>query len=387
MSEAIEGSPSHQPGDSAGRRTIVHFSTAYTWRGGEQQALWLADGLRTRGYPTVIIAPPVSPLAERGRAAGLEVKEIDCRGEYDLSAVWRVARLLRHRRAAAVHAHDGHAVTIAALAGRLAGAKRVCTRRVDFPLRGLWKYRWGMERVICISEAVKRVCTTCGLEEEKMRVVRSGIDFTRLAEPPAATIENLRAEIAAHKAKGKARPLIVLNLASLVDHKGQRWLLEAMSTVLAHLPQTVLAIAGEGELADDLAHRCKVLGIENDVRFLGFREDAPALIHACDLFVMSSHLEGLCTSAMDAMAAGKAVVVTSAGGLPELVENEKTGIVVPPRDAEALAAGMLRVLEDRKLRNHLGRQAQLHAHKHFGREKMVEGTLRVYEELGIAAFP
>jgi glycosyltransferase involved in cell wall biosynthesis len=119
------------------------------------------------------------------------------------------------------------------------------------------------------------------------------------------------------------------------------------------------------------------------VRFLGFREDVPELLHACDLFAMSSHLEGLCTSVMDAMAAGKAVVVAAAGGLPELVEDGKTGLVVPPKNPEALAKGLLDLLEDRKKREHFGRQAQAHAQKKFGRNAMVEANLAVYREMRV----
>jgi len=360
----------------SGPTTILHLSTAATWRGGEQQAASLMAGLAAHGLTSVLAAPPAAPLARRAAAQGIRVEALQSRGEWDLLAAWRLARMVRATGAALVHAHDAHGVSLGGRAARWGGGVPcICTRRVDFPIRSPGKYR-RLARVICISEATRRVCLEAGLAEERLPVVMSGIDLERV-RAAAGNSEALRAELA----PAKKKPLLLLNVASLTDHKGQRYLLEAMPAVVAKLPQTVLVIAGTGELEGALKQQANLLALDEDVVFAGFREDVPALLHACDLFVMASHLEGLCTSVMDAMAAGKAVVATRAGGLPELVEDGRTGLLVPPRDAQALSAAILDLLADRKKRERFGAAAREVAAKRFGHERMVEGTVRVYREL------
>ncbi len=358
---------------------ILHLSTASTWRGGEQQALYLVAGLQARGIDNLVVTQPEAPLAERVRTTGARVIELRCRGEWDLLARWKLARLMKREAAVLLHAHDAHGATVGGAAARRAGRPAVCTRRVDFEVRSVKKYA-RLDRVICISEAIRTVCRDAGVPEDRLRLVPSGIDLARIREGPEET-----AAVRQEFAPDKKKPLLLLNVASLTDHKGQRYLLEAMPAVLARLPQTQLVIVGTGELEGPLRHQANLLAIDEDVTFAGFREDVPTLLKACDLFVMASHLEGLCTSVMDAMAAGKAVVATAAGGLPELVEDGRTGLVVPVRDPDALAAGLLDLLTDRKKRERFAKAAGEVAAKRFDKERMIDGTLAVYREL--AAVP
>lgn len=333
-------------------------------------------GLRERGHTATLVTQPDSPLAEKAAAEGIAVETIRMRGEWDLAAAWKLIWLTRRLKPDFVHAHDGHAVSMAGLAAAWGGgARAICTRRVDFAINSARKYA-RMTRVICISEAIKLVCIAGGIPEEKLQVVKSGIDLSRVIDAKA-DVNALRSEFAPEKKK----PLLLLNVASLTDHKGQTYLLDAMPTVVARLPQVQLVIVGTGELERELKHKVNILALENDVVFAGFREDVPALLKACDAFVMSSHLEGLCTSVMDAMAAGKAVVATSAGGIPELVEDGKTGQLVPPCEPDALAEKLLAVLLDRKQREHLGRNGAAKATREFSYSLMVEGTLAVYQDI------
>lgn len=360
---------------------VAHLSTAVSWRGGEQQAMYLARGLSNHNVESIIFAQPESAMAARAREAGVDVEEVRSRAEYDPVAVWKLAGLFRKRNVTLVHAHDAHAVTLAAFAGRLAGVRRICTRRVDFPLNSKWKYRWGMNHVICISEAIRSVCIDAGVPSEMLTVVPSGIDLQRIRSV-SPDIEEFRNEFAPDM---KKRPLLLLNVASLTDHKGQKYLLEAMPAVLAAVPQTVLVIVGEGELKGALMRQANSLALDEHCVFAGFREDVPELLNACDLFVMSSHLEGLCTSVMDAMAAGRAVVSCRAGGLPELIEDGKTGLLVPPKDPKALGDALIDLLSNRKKRERFGRAAYEVARKQFDSKSMVEGTLSVYKDVSKGA--
>ncbi len=360
------------------RHTIVHLSTATTWRGGEQQALYLARGLQQCDVPTLVVAQPESPMRQRCAEAGLRAETLRMRGEWDILAAWQLSRLLKRERAILVHAHDAHGVSLAARAGRWAGCKRICTRRVDFKLNSARKYR-RLDHVICISRAILDICAEAGVPREMMSIVPSGIDLDRIRNDKTDT-KTVRRELGEEKEKR----LIVLNVASLTDHKGQKYLVEAMPDILMKVPQALFVIVGAGELEQELKIQARQLALDTDVLvFTGFRDDVPGLLRACDLFVMSSHLEGLCTSVMDAMAAGKAVVATDAGGLPEIVAHEQTGLIIPAKSPQALVEAVVTLLKERKRRLKLGEAGARKALSEFGFERMVEKTRTIYEQLAI----
>jgi len=352
---------------------ILHLSTARSWRGGEHQALLLATGLARRGHEELVACPPASPLAERARADGLEVAPLTAHGELDLLAAWRLARLVRRFRADVVHAHDAHAAATAALAGFLARrAKLVVARRVDFALRSLWKYHRAA-RVIAISEGVRRALAESGLETARVAVVHSGVDPERFAGRPSREAARAALDLApdAH---------VAAHVAALVDHKDQRTLLAAWARVAAERPGARLLVAGAGELELELRAQAESLDIKGSVRFLGWVENVGAVLAAADAFVLSSKLEGLCTSLLDAMACSLPVAATRAGGVGEIVTRE-TGRLVAVGDAPALAGAVLGLFADPDARARMGEAGRARVLDEFTAERMVERTLAVYREL------
>jgi glycosyltransferase involved in cell wall biosynthesis len=174
---------------------------------------------------------------------------------------------------------------------------------------------------------------------------------------------------------------LVGNVAHLADHKGQRYLVEAIPRVLLECPRTRFVIVGEGELEEELKSLAASLGLGDRLTFTGFRTDVPAILDALDLFVMSSHLEGLGTIVLDAMAAGKPVVATRAGGIPEIIEDGRSGLLVPARDPAALAAAVVDVLRHPDLGASLAHEGRQRVLRHYTADAMVEGNLAVYREL------
>ncbi|MEK6629202.1 MAG: glycosyltransferase, partial [Acidobacteriota bacterium] len=171
---------------------------------------------------------------------------------------------------------------------------------------------------------------------------------------------------------------VVGNIAALVPHKGQRYLVDAASVVVRAVRETQILIFGEGELRHALTRQIKDLGLEHNVRLIGFRPDVISLLKSLDVFVMSSTSEGLGTSILDAMAASRVVVATTAGGIPEIVEHEVTGLLVAAQRAAPLAEAIIRLLENPDERARMGHCGLARVRERFTADQMVDATLAVY---------
>jgi glycosyltransferase involved in cell wall biosynthesis len=170
-------------------------------------------------------------------------------------------------------------------------------------------------------------------------------------------------------------------VAALVPHKGQRHLIEAAHLVIHEIPDTRLVILGEGELREQLERQIREHHLEKHVLLPGFRTDVIGCIKGFDVFAMSSVTEGLGTSLLDAMACGKPIVATSAGGIPEVVVNGETGVLPPPRDHPAWARAIADLLKDERLRARMGQAGLARVRQHFTVERMVAGTAAIYDRV------
>ncbi|HYT75504.1 MAG TPA: glycosyltransferase family 4 protein [Vicinamibacterales bacterium] len=377
----------------------LHIDTARTWRGGQNQVLLTVLGLRALGHRSMLVAHAAGELRQRAQE-GLELIPLAPKMEMDLSAAWRLSRLIKQLRPDIVHAHDPHGVAMAALAlsmstggsrpfdklrvassrveGRSAPANPplVAARRVDFHMKdnalSRWKYRQ-VDCFICASEAIRRMVVADGVPEARAVTVHEGIDVGHVEAAPAA---DLHAELwLPHHAP------IVGNVAALVPHKGQRHLIEAAAIVVTRVPDARFVIAGEGDLRAALERQIKDHHLEKHVFLAGFRPDVLSVHKAFDVFVMSSLTEGLGTSLLDAMACAKPVVGTTAGGIPEVIVDGTTGLLVPPRDHEAMAGAIVRLLSDDGMRRAMGAAGHARVRERFSAERMVEDTLLVYERV------
>jgi glycosyltransferase involved in cell wall biosynthesis len=351
---------------------IVHVDSARGWRGGQNQVLLTARGMERRGHEVIVACRARSALRDRARAAGLDVQEIAFGGDFVPGPVLALRSLARRVRADVVHVHDPHAAAAALWLGS-APTRLIASRRVDFGLRGplsRWKYA-RCRRVIAVSQAVARVLERDGLPAARVRVVYEGVPD----RAPARGGED------ALRALGvPAGVPVVGNVAALTAHKDHATLLAAAARVLARIPEARFVIVGQGELEGPLRAQARALGVEGRVLFAGFRADVDCLLPAFDVFCLSSHMEGLGTSLLDAMCYGRAVVGTAAGGIPEAVEDGVTGRVVPPRQPEALAAALTEVLVDRARREAMGKAGRARFLARFTADRMVDATLAVYAE-------
>lgn len=354
----------------------LHIDEQTGWRGGEQQASYLMRGLAARGHRVVIAGRHGSPFLTSDHGAHDAPRlALPFRGEVDPVTVLGLAGAIKAHAIDIIHAHTSHAHTYACLARMIARRGHVVvSRRVDFvPKRHLvnrWKYR-APNRIVAISECIGRVLLDWGVEPERLRVVRSGVDPARFDVPPLS-----REELGIPPGV----PLLG-NLAALVGHKDHATLLNAMPAVLRELPDLRLVILGEGKLRPELEAQIARLSIGHRVMLLGYRKDAPRVLRALDVFVMSSKEEGLGTATVEALMCRKPLVATAGGGIPEIIRDGDTGLLVPVGDSAALAAAIVRVFRDSALAEAIAARGYDFATKECTADAMVEGNLRVYEEL------
>ena len=357
----------------------LHIDTARTWRGGQNQVLLTTLGLRHRGHRAVLVAHPAGELARRA-SEGHDLIRLAPAHEVDFAAAFRLSRVIREYAPDIIHAHDPHAVSMAAMAlSTLPAAKSpalAIARRVDFHLKrnafSRWKYKQ-VDAAICSSDAIRRMVIEDGVDEAHAFTVYEGVQVEAIAaQPPADVHRELWLPAGAP---------VVGNIAALVAHKGQRFLVEAATAIVRARPDTQILIFGEGELRPALQRQIKSLGLDHHVKLVGFRPDILSLLCGLDVFVMSSLTEGLGTSILDAMAASRPVVATTAGGIPETVVDGVTGLLVPPGHAAPLAEAVIALLGDPARRQAMGAAGLARVREHFTVDRMVDATLAVYESV------
>lgn len=357
--------------------SIVHISTEKGWRGGEQQVRLLTDGLLARGHRCTVLTPPDSALY-KDRALLNMARPLKRRfGEFDPFAVRSLAGIAREVKADILHAQTSHAHALALPVSRMLGVPLVVSRRVDFPVGGNWlsrrKYLVPDIHYIAISEAVKQVLIESGIQPYQVSVVYSGVDPDRF-EQRGETRDAAEAE---RWGASQGVPLLV-NVAALTDHKDQFTLIHAASLLRDRGVSFRLMIAGSGELEQQLREQQQEARLQEHVHFAGYVQDVGSLLRAADIFVMSSHMEGLCTSILDAMSVGVPVVATEAGGIPEIVKHGKNGLLSRPRDAAGLADNIQKLLADQPLQQQFHLEGRRTVLSRFTNDSMVEGTLEAY---------
>jgi glycosyltransferase involved in cell wall biosynthesis len=363
----------------------IFFYTDSRVLGGAENAMFMLLGSLDRGEwePTLLLedAPEVEPMAERAAALGVPVRRIPPLplGLVGARRVPGLVRLLRRERPAVFHAHMsspvackwGLAAAVLARVPAVLGTVQVGAYEPDrssyLQLRQLARR---VDRYLAVSrEIADELVGRLGWPAEKVEVVYNAVDADRAAVPaPPGLREQLGGS--------ETRPL-VLTPARLNAQKGHDTLLEA----IAEVPEALFLLAGDGPERERLEARAAELGLGERVRFLGRREDVPQLLAACDVFALPSLYEGSSLAVLEAMAAGIPVVSSAIGGTEELIDDGRSGLLVPPGDAPALAAALRRVLGDRQLREELAARARERVDSGLRREQNAERVAAVYREL------
>jgi glycosyltransferase involved in cell wall biosynthesis len=355
----------------------VHVDSAHEWRGSQSQVLLTALEMSARGHAVTVVCQAGGGLFGRAQASGLEVRPIVFGGDLKPGAILGLRGVLRETKPDVVHVHDPHATAAGVIAVRTLGRRRprlVASRRVTLPLRGpLSRMKFmACDRVLAVSQAVARGLVADGLPAARLRLVHDGVPD----RVPGSDGLDLSGELGL-----PAGARVIGNVAALTEHKDHHTLLRAMPRVLQEVPEALLVIVGEGPLRARLESEARSRGLRSRCVFTGFRSDVDRWMARFSLFSLTSRVEGLGTTLLDAMCFSRAVVATATGGIQEAVRHGETGLLVPVGDSGALARALVDLLRDEKRRDRMGEAGRRLFESRFTAGRMVEETLRVYDDL------
>lgn len=364
---------------------VLHVTESRSWSGGTVQLWNLCRGLTAAGHRAALFCPPDGELVKHAADGSVRLETCAMREDYDLPAAWRLARLIREFQPDIVHAHHPRAHAISLLASLFAPVRRlVVSRRVSFKLKK-WnifsqlKYRSGrIKMYVAVSDDIRRVLVAGGVAPEKVQVIYSGVDVKKFApRPPDETVR---------RSLGCPPGVpVVGNLTHYSWWKGQSFFLEAARKVLDAGVRAHFLLVGKDTEGGDALNRVHALGIDDQVTLAGFRTDMPEILSTLSASVVSSLAgEGFSGVLRESMCMGIPVVATAVGGNGELVKNEKTGLIVPPADADALAAAIGRLLTEPESAQRMAREARTNVVENYSIDNMVAKTMRLYERLVFA---
>ena len=358
--------------------SLAHVTGETGFSGGEVQVFLLLEGLRKRGHTSVLLCPEGSRSGEQAARRGIEVRAIPTGNGWSLRGIFRVRRELRACRPDLVHLHTGRANWLGGLAAWSLGLPALTTRRMDRPVkrdvRTRFMYSRVVRRAVAISDAVRARLIEGGVPAAMIRVIPSAVDPEARFPQLGRTATRAQAALASDAA-------LLLVVAALYPRKGVDVLLDALAKLADDGLRPALWIAGDGPARGALEKQSRELGLDHQVRFLGERGDVADLLAACDVFILPSRSEGLGVAALEAMAAGRAVVAARVGGLAEAVIDERTGLLVPPGDPSALAGALARLLRDPALRARLADAGPARVDANFRADRLVAAYEDLYFEL------
>lgn len=388
--------------------TILHICYPVKLYGAEQSLLLLVEGLARKGYCSVVVVPHSGPLVERLEALNVPVVYVPLRpwltnyhtgikrklyNLYHLPFLFRATlaliKIIRHYQVDLVHTVNS-VVFDGALAAAVAGVPHVWHIREAIEPGGFLKFSFGLKvarslmklfsgRVIVISKAIGHFYLNTSNDANKIRIIYNGIDLSLIDDnsDPKDIRQILGIPLTAK---------VVGMVGQMRSWKRQEDFLRAAAMIKQFVPDTFFLVAGGDPDAPDeytrsMRRLSAELGLEEQIKWLGFHDKIGQIFKAMDLFVLPSETEAFGRVIIEAMALSKPVVATTVGGIPEIVVDGVTGLLVPPRSPEKLAEAIIKILKDPHLSATMGQAGRQRVEQNFTVEKYIDNVIAVYQEL------
>lgn len=352
---------------------ILHVDSGNEWRGGQQQLVYLSEFLNNKNIANGVVCRAGSPLHAYLKKTGTATFPWQPKGDWEAANYWKLKKIVETYAPDIIHAHDARSILFALWSGRQCRKKVIAHRRVDFPvsrLSILLKYKH-LDKIIAVSEKIKSLLLEQGMAADKVTVIYDGIDLSRFGAVNDKT--KMRSTLGIPLAA-----FHVGNVGSLVDHKGQIYLIEAAAKLIPDFPDLYFTIAGAGELREKLQKRIRELRIAEHFLLAGFISTIPSYLSSLDMYVQPSKLEGLGSAIIEAMACGLPVIAADSGGIPEIVRH--FGILFKARDPFSLAAAISELLCSRQRQTELARLSLLRSQT-FDFRNTNSAVITIYQEL------
>jgi glycosyltransferase involved in cell wall biosynthesis len=365
---------------------LAELAGSASYGGGERYLEVLFDRLDRKRFTPFLICPESGPFVEKMTVRGIPTAVVDLAPLFNPFALMRLTRVLKRNHVTILQTHGARANVYGCLAAWLAGVPCVVStvhnsiRDYDVSFVKRWIYRrllrltlpWA-DRVICVSEALALdVLNDCPAAASLIRTVWNGVD--RVWFSALGNRDKIRREWCVGEGP------VLLTVARLANEKGHRFLIQALPGLLTEWPSLVCLFVGEGDSREALVDLARQNGVDQSCRFVGARNDVVDWYAAADMVVLPSLSEGFPFVLLEALAMSRPVVATNVNGVPEIIRDGSTGVLVPPRNPKALEAALRTLLRDPCLAARLGRTGQQAVSIHFTAEKMVQNTVKVIEE-------
>ena len=361
---------------------ILHTESSMELGGQEFRVLSEACGMRDRGHFVVLAVPSGSQIEIRARQQGLLVEAVNMNRVRWLWLIWVFLKIVSKHKINVVSTHGSIDSWTASIAGRVSKRKPliVRTRHKSTPISNTMRHQWLYAKlpdvVVTTGEIVRRnVITQLRLPEQGVVSIPSGVDIQKFQAMHQDHIEF-------SQISREPGDCVIGTVSFLREYKGLLYFLRAANLVRAKFPHVKFVIVGDGPEYDFLKEESKKLGLANHLTMTGFREDVADLLSEMDIFVLSStEAEGLPQALTQAMAMRKAVIATNVGSVAEVVDDQKTGLLVAPRNIEELVEAMSALVLHQEIRERLGQAARVCIEMSYSVHAMLSHTESLYERL------
>lgn len=358
---------------------ILHLIETSVPGGAEKMLLSLVENLDMHRYKSSILLLQDGWLNVQLQKRGFKTILIPQNRSYDFSWLFQMMRVLRDSSVDVMHAHEFAMNTYGSFASVLTGIPIITTVHGKNYYWEKWRrrsaYRLAAKhsKMVAVSEDLKQfLVREVSIKPETIRVLYNGIDSHLYDLNGTGT--DIRKQLGINE-----KQCLIGTVGSLDTVKGHSYFLKAAAKIVETSMDTMFIVAGSGNLLKSLKKETSLLGIEKNVIFLGFREDIPSVLQCMDIFVFPSLSEGLPLAVLEAMAAGKPVVATDVGGIPEVIGDGQTGFLVPPKNPDLLAEKITFLIRDRALRSRFGHSGRARVQKEFSLQNMVEEYQLLYD--------
>jgi len=357
---------------------ILQLTDSLQLGGAEHLLMDLVVGLKEHNFYPIVCSIDNGPLAFELENRGIEVIVISKKRSKDISLVWRLCQVVQKRDVGLIHSHFPVSDIYGWIVSKICRIPQVITVHGDiFSNKNLFLsfvFR-DTNRIVTVSHDLKRKLSAFCPHVNNVQVIHNGI---RVEDVRNQLIDKVYAK---NRVNLKANDFTIGSIGGLRKVKGYEFLLEAIAIARKAFPNVKLVLVGNGPQRSLLQEKAEKLGISDIVIFVGWRKDIPQLLSAFDLYVCSSLKEGVSISLLEAMAASKPVIATNVGGNPEVVEDGKTGLLVPPKDPQKIAETINELLDNENKRLEMGRAGLKRVKEKFSISKTVREYKEVYLEV------